>query len=147
MKKTFLIVAFCVSSVMLFAQQNNNNRRNPPQSVQRSWKKEYPNYNNDNQPWEYKNSQWHRRFTDRDHNNRNVDVYYDRNGRRTYSQSEWDRNDLPSNVRDRVRSRYRSDNYTAHRIEKPGGKFYFQITLGRNRIVYLDDNGREVRNR
>jgi hypothetical protein len=141
MKKVFLIVALCSSSMMLFAQQNH---RNPPQSVQRSWQKDYPNH--DNQTWEYRNNQWHTKYTDNDHGNRDVDVYYDRNGHRAYSQSRWDRNDLPNPVRDRIKTRYHSENYDALRIERPGRGFYFQITLGGNKKVYLDERGREVRN-
>jgi hypothetical protein len=130
---------------MLFAQQNNYHR-NPPQNVQRSWQRDYPNYNTNNS-WEYRNNRWHNRYQDRDHNNRNVDVYYDRNGRRVFWQSEWDRNDLPVVVRDRIRTRYHADNYNAYRIERPGGGFYFQITIGGNRNIYLDERGREVRHR
>ena len=146
MKKLFLIVTLCASSVLVFAQQNNN-RRMPPNSVQRSWQRDHPGYDNNNTSWEYRHNQWHTRYQDRDHNNRNVDVYYDRYGRRQYSQSEWDRNDLPDRVRERIRSRYHSDNYTAYRVERPNRGFYFQISLGRNKFVYLDERGREVRNR
>ena len=143
MKKTILLVVFCAGSVILFAQ-NNNSRRNPPQSVQRSWHRDYPN-SDDNEAWEYRNNQWHRRYTDRDHNNRSVDVYYDRYGHHVMSQTQWDRNDLPDRVRNRIRSKYRTDNYNAFRVERPGRGFYFQITLGNNRKVYLDAQGRDVR--
>jgi len=144
MKKTFLLMVFCAGSMVLFAQQNNHNRNTtPPQSVQRSWQKDYPNYNNDS--WEYRNNQWHTKYQDKDHNNRNVDVYYDRNGHRIMSQSEWDRNDLPEGVRNRMKTRYHSENYNAYRVERPGKGFYFQITLGGNKKVYLDERGREVK--
>ena len=143
MKKAIFLVVFCASTAMLFAQQTNT-RRYPPSSVQRSWQRDYPNYNNNNDAsWQYSNNRWHRSYQDRD-NNRNVDVYYDRNGRRIYAQSEWDRNNLPDRVKQRIRSRYRSDNYTAYRIERPGRGFYFQISLGGNKRVYLDERGREV---
>ena len=142
MKKAVFLVMFCASTAMLFAQQTNS-RRNPPSSVQRSWQRDYPNYNNNDASWQYSNNRWHRSYQDRD-NNRNVDVYYDRNGRRIYAQSEWDRNNLPDRVKQRIRTRYRSDNYTAYRIERPGRGFYFQISLGGNRKVYLDERGREV---
>jgi hypothetical protein len=61
------------------------------------------------------------------------------------SQSEWDRNDLPERVRDRIRSRYHSENYNAYRIERPGRGLYFQITLEGNKRIYLDERGREVK--
>src|SRR5258705_1215277 len=144
MKKTFFVMAFCASVMVLFAQQNNHHRNtSPPQTVQHSWQKDYPDYSNNS--WDYRNNQWHTKYQDRDHNNRNVDVYYDRNGRRVMSQSEWDRNDLPEGVRERVRTRYHAENYNAYRIERPGRGFYFQITLGGNRKVYLDERGREVK--
>lgn len=144
MKKIFLMTALCVSSVMVFAQ-NDNYRRMPPTSVQRSWQRDYPDHNmNQDRNWEWRNNRWHTQYQDRDHSNRNVDVYYDKNGHRMYSQSAWDRNDLPDRVRERMRNRYRTDNYTAYRVEKPGGKVYFQLTLGGGRNVYLDERGRET---
>jgi hypothetical protein len=146
MKKVFFLVVFCAGSVMLFAQQSGNNRNRAhsvPPTVQRSWQRDYPN--NNNASWDQQNNQWHTRYADRDHNNRNVDVYYDRNGRRLRSQSEWDRNDLPVAVRNRISTRYHADNYNAYRIERPGRGFFFQITLGGNKKVYLDERGREVR--
>ena len=114
-------MVFCAASTMLFAQQYRHNRDrhgSVPQEVQRSYQREYPNYNNTN--WDMQNNQWHTRYNDRDHGNRNVDVYYDRNGRRLQSQSEWDRNSLPPRVRERIRNRYHDDNYNVYRIERPG---------------------------
>ena len=147
MKNTIFLMVFCTVSVVIFAQHDDHRKTTPPQSVQRSWQKDYPNYNNNNNTaWDYRNSQWHSRYQDRDHNNRNVDVYYDRSGRRVRTESEWDRNDLPKNVQDRIRRRYHSENYSAFRVERPGRGFYFQISLGGNRKVYLDERGREVRN-
>ena len=143
MKKTFFLIAFCAGAMVLFAQQNNHHNTTPPQSVQHSWQKDYPNYSNTT--WSYSNNQWHTRYQDRDHNNRYVDVYYDKNGHRVMSQSEWDRNDLPEGVRERVKTKYHSENYHAHRIEKPGKAVYFQITLSGNKKVYLDEKGHEVK--
>src|SRR6185295_1932967 len=146
MKKAVFLIVFCASTVMVFAKTNNL-RRYPPNSVQRSWQRDYPNYNynNNDEPWEWRNNRWHRRFRDRNNNDRNIDVYYDRSGRRLYSMSDWNRDDLPVRVRERIRARYRADNYNVYRIERPGRGFYFQITLGNNRRIYLDDRGREVR--
>ena len=143
MKKTFFVIAFCAANVVLFAQNTHHHNTNPPQSVQHSWQKDYPNYSNN--AWDYRNNQWHTKYQDRDHNNSNVDVYYDRNGHRVMSQMEWNRNDLPEVVRERVRTRYHVENYNAYRVERPGRGFYFQITLGGNRKVYLDERGREVK--
>jgi len=141
MKKYFLALLFCAVSTLIFGQQRGN-RKDPPQSVQRSWKKDYPN--RDNEEWEWKNNQWRTRYKDRDNNNRNVDVYYDKNGKRKYSQTEWDRRDLPARVQNRIRTRYRTDNYSAYKVQRSSGGFYFQITLGNNRNVYLDNQGRET---
>ena len=142
MKKTFFLMAFCAAGTVLFAQQNNHHT-NPPQSVQHSWQKEYPNYGSTS--WDYRDNQWHTKYQDRDHNNRNVDVYYDRNGHRVMSLSEWNRNELPEVVRERVRTRYHAENYNAYRVERPGRGFYFQIILGGNKKVYLDEKGHEVK--
>ena len=142
MRKTIFLISLCVSSMMLFAQNDRYNRSVPPE-VQRSYQKDYPNYYN-NTTWDMRNNQWHTRYRDRDRG-RDVDVYYDRRGRRIYSQYYWDRNDLPVAVRERIRRRYHYDNYNVYRMERPGRGIYFQITLGGNRRVYLDERGREVR--
>jgi hypothetical protein len=143
MKKTIFLISLCISSMMLFAQNDHYNRSVPPE-VQRSYQKDYPDYYNNNTTWDMRNNQWHTRYRDRDRN-RDVDVYYDRRGRRIYSQYYWDRNDLPVAVRERIRRRYHYDNYNVYRMERPGRGIYFQITLGGNRRVYLDERGREVR--
>ena len=146
MKKTFFLVLSCSVSMILFAQKdryNNRNNSTPPPTVEKSYQKDYSNYNHEN--WDMRNNRWHTRYTDRDHGNRTVDVYYDRNGRRMQSESTWNRDELPQEVKDRIRRKYHDDNYQAMRIEKPGRGFYFQITLGGNRKVNLDERGREVR--
>jgi hypothetical protein len=143
MKKLIFAAFLCVTSVTLFAQQQRYHRNVPPE-VQRSYQKDYPNYN-DNASWDMRNNQWHTRYKDRDHNNRDVDVYYDRRGQRVMTQSRWDRDDLPANVREGISRRYHRDQYEAYRIERPGRGVFFQITLGGNKKVYFDENGREVR--
>ena len=143
MKKTIFLIVFCAGSMMLFAQQNRY--QNAPDQVRRSYQREYPNYNDNT--WDMRDNQWHTRYMDRDHGNRYVDIYYDRRGRRMKSQMEWNRNDLPPQVRDRIRNRYHydNDNYQVYRIERPGRGIFFQISLGRNRVIYMDERGREVR--
>lgn len=140
MKKTIFLILFCAGVMILSAQQYRNR---PPDVVVRSYQKEYRVYDN-NPTWDMQNNQWHTRYRDRDYN-RNVDVYYDQYGRRLQTGSEWNGNDLPVRVRERIRNRYRDENYSAYRIERPGRGIFFQITLGGNRRVYLDERGREVR--
>jgi len=146
MKKIFLVMALSVSSVLVFAQ-NDTYRRYPPSAVQRSWQRDYPEYYNmNNNTWQWQNNRWHTRYMDRDRN-AYTDVYYDKYGRRMSVRHEWNSNDLPVRVRERIRNRYRTDSYTVYRVERPGRGFYFQISLGGNRVIYLDERGREVRNR
>jgi hypothetical protein len=149
MKKMFFLGLFTTSSILLFAQNDKykdkkHRQENVPQVVQQSYQREYPNYNNST--WDQRNNQWHTRYMDRDHN-RNVDVYYDRSGRRVLTQSDWDRDDVPVTVKERIRRKYHDENYNVYRIERPGRGILFQITLGgnNNRRVYFDENGREVR--
>jgi uncharacterized protein YxeA len=154
MKKLVLAIALMTGTMMSFAQNRDENRdrdrdrrNNPPVTVTRSWTRDYPN-NNDVQ-WERSGNYYRARYGDRDHNNRNTYVYYDRNGRRVQSYGEWDRNDVPEVVRQRIATRYRNyPNYNVYRIERPGRGFLFQISLGSGngaRKVYYDENGREVR--
>src|SRR4029079_14408013 len=97
MKKKIFLIALSVSSIVLFAQNDRYNRynRSVPPEVQRSYQRDYPDYYDDNVTWDMRNNQWHTRYMDRNHNNRYVDVYYARRGRRVYSQYDWNRNDLP----------------------------------------------------
>ena len=141
MKKIFLVLVFCTGSTMIFAQHKEN-RKDPPAEVQRSWKKDFPD--RDNEAWEWKNNQWSTGYKDKDHNNRHVKVFYDKNGKKKYSQTEWDRKDLPAPVQNRIRSKYHMDNYSAYKVDRPAGGFYFQVTFGNNQIVYLDNQGRET---
>jgi hypothetical protein len=145
MKKVIFLIVCCACSMMLFAQQNDKYHQKAPQDVQRSWQKDYPNYNNNNESWDMRNNQWHTRYMDKDHNNRYVDVYYDKRGKRLRSESNWDRNDLPNAVRDRMRKRYHNENYKVYRIDRPGRGIFFQITWGKNNKVYFDERGREVK--
>jgi hypothetical protein len=144
MKKIIFLSVFCATSMILFAQQYDRDRRSVPPEVQRSYQRDYPNYYN-NATWDLRDNQWHTRYMDRDHGNRYVDVYYDRRGRRVLTQSYWDRNSLPVDLRERIRRRYHNDHYDVYRIERPGNRIFFQITLGGNRKIYVDERGREVR--
>jgi len=149
MKKMFFLVLLTTGSIILFAQndkyRDKNRKENVPAVVQQSYQRDYPNYNNST--WDRRNNEWHTRYMDRDHGNRYVDVYYDRNGRRMLAQSDWDRDNVPVPVRDRIRKRYHDENYNVYRIERPGRGILFQITFGgnNNRKVYYDERGREVR--
>lgn len=145
MKKVIFVAIFCAGSAVLFAQNHKQDNRKAPESVRRSYQKDHPDYKDDNSTWDMKNNQWHTRYMDKDHGNRPVDVYYDRTGRRLQSRGEWDRNDLPDAVKNRMTKRYHAENYNAYRIEKPGRGIYFQITWGTNKKVYVDEHGREVK--
>jgi hypothetical protein len=145
MKKLSFLIVFCAGSMLVFAQDHRRGNWNVPPTVEKSYHKDYPGSDNSNNSWDMKNNQWHTRYMDKDHN-RNVDVYYDRNGRRMQTQSEWTWNDLPKRAQDRVRSRYhnRHNNYNVSRIEKPGRTAFFQISWG-NTKIYVDANGRSVK--
>jgi hypothetical protein len=92
------------------------------------------------------NNEWHTRYVDRQNDNRNVDVYYDKYGRRIQTGREGDPLRLPAPLRDRISRRYHEENYSAYRIERPGKRPFYQITLAANRkVIYIDERGREVR--
>src|SRR5438477_2826968 len=98
MKKTIFSILFCASAMMLSAQQYKHNRDRPPDVVIRSYQKEYKAYNN-NPTWDMQNNQWHTKYLDKENGNRNVDVYYDKYGRRVQTGREWDPLRLPAPVR------------------------------------------------
>jgi len=145
MKKTMFLILFCAGTIMMYAQQHRYDRNRPPDMVIRSYQKEYRNYDH-NPTWDMQNNQWHTRYMDKQNGNRNVDVYYDKSGRHIQTGREWDPIKLPPMVRDQLSRKYHEENYSAYRIERPGKRPFFQITLGaNNKNVYMDDRGREVR--
>lgn len=139
----------CAGTIMLSAQEyhhhdRDRDRNQPPDVVLRSYHREFKGYGNPT--WEMQNNEWHTRYMDRENGNRNVDIYYDKYGRRIQTGREWDPVRLPAPVRDRISRRYHEENYSAYRIERPGKRAFFQITLGANRkVIYMDERGREVR--
>ena len=150
MKKICFLIVLCAGTMMLSAQDydhyhhdRDRNRNQPPDVVVKSYSREYKGYGNPN--WDLQNNEWHTRYLDRQNGNRNVDVFYDKYGRRIQTGREWDPVRLPAAVRDRISRRYHEENYSAYRIERPGKTAFFQITLGaNNKVVYMDDRGREV---
>jgi len=140
MKKIFFLIVACAFGTMVFAQYHEH--KHAPESVRNSYQKDYPDYKGT--AWDMKNNQWHTRYKDKDHENRYVDVYYDKDGRRVQSRSKWDHNDLPEAVRDRMRKKYHASDYNAYRIDRPEQGIFFQLSWG-NKKVYLDEHGNEVR--
>ena len=147
--KKVLVGLFILSVTVLFAQdnqnrdnQNRNNRNNLPPDIQRSFQKEYPHAQNAR--WNNTNGQWHGSY--RDQHNRNVDTYYDRNGQRVDTHVPYDRNDLPSPVRENADRRYHT-NYDSYRIERPNSQPLFQIILQTGGTQYMDENGKTRRYR
>jgi hypothetical protein len=148
MKKTCFLIVLCAGSIMLSAQDydhhRNRDRNQPPDVVIRSYHKEFRGYGNPT--WDMQNNEWHTRYVDKQNDNRNVDVYYDKYGRRIQTGREWDPLRLPAPLRDRISRRYHEENYSAYRIERPGKRPFYQITLAANRkVIYIDERGREVR--
>ena len=139
------LILFCAGTIMMYAQQHRYDRNRPPDMVIRSYQKEYKAYNN-NPIWDMQNNQWHTKYLDKENGNRNVDVYYDKYGRRIQTGREWDPLRLPAPVRERISNRYHEENYSAFKIERPGKIPFYQITLAANKkVVYIDEGGREVR--
>ena len=159
MKQIFALLLVVMSISSLSAQdrdsrnrnddRNRNYNRDVPQSVQRSFQRDNPNYNN--VQWSKSGNQWHATYPDRNYNDRNSEIYYNRNGRMVDRHIQWNQNEIPQNVRQNIYSRYHVNNgYNVYRIERPNSQPLFQVRLnigGQNRDVYMDQNGREVRYR
>ena len=63
----------------------------PPPPVRVSFERDFPGSNN--VQWDLRNDQWHANY--RDKNNRDVDTYYDVNGRRVERHFVWVRRNTP----------------------------------------------------
>ncbi len=145
MKQT-IFALLLLSSCMAFAQRrhrdNDQNNTTPPPSVQQNFQRENPNQN---ARWSRTNNQWHAIY--KDNNNRDVETYYDGYGRKRDSHIAWNRNDVPRDLDNKINRTYHTRNYNAVRIERPNSAPLFQILLnlggGRNRTVYMDEQGRQ----
>lgn len=135
--KTIFFSLLLLCSTTLFAQVDHR-----PTSVRRGFEKDYPSVSN--AQWEMRSGQWHGNF--RDNNNRNVDVYYDRYGKRMDSRIAWNRNDFPKDLDTRVHSRYHvNGDYQVFRIERPRSTPLFEIRIGGRKPIYMDEHGTERR--
>jgi hypothetical protein len=68
-----------------------------------------------------------------------------------YSRVEWDRKNLPSDYDNRIRKKYHTANYRITRVERPNNQpSLFELIFnigGRNKTVYTDERGNEVKYR
>jgi hypothetical protein len=77
-----------------------------------------------------------------------MDIYYDNDGNRRATHTEWNRSDVPQNVDDRINRRYHTNgDYKVERIERPASRPLFQIRIGTRRPVYMDEDARRRRYR
>jgi hypothetical protein len=149
MKKIILMLLFAAVGLMAVAQsgkykvKNGHIKRKAPSTVIQSYQKDYPTYYNNNTTWEWRNNAWHTRYRDTDHNNRNVDVYYDNNGNRVVTESDWDNDDVPATLRDKIKTSYNTQNYKVYRIDRPTTGTVYRVSLNGKRYYY-DENGNIV---
>src|SRR6202049_793718 len=138
MKKLFFSLLL-LNSTVIFAQKDRNN---VPSSVKQTFQRENPTVRD--AQWNQTNGQWHANY--KDNNNRNVDAYYDGNGRRRDTHIAWDKKDVPQVVDSRINRTYHANgNYKVERIERPGSTPLFKIgiqTGSKNRTLYMDEQGR-----
>jgi hypothetical protein len=148
MKK--IVFAFVILAIgrIGFAQNHRGQQQQqqPPTNVQRSFQRDYPQANDTR--WSRNGNQWNANFTDRSPNdNGAMSSHYDHNGRHLDSHIPYDRNDVPSNIRERMERRYpHGRDYRYTRIEDYGGQPLFQIHLnigGQPKTMYVDEQGRE----
>lgn len=144
MKKVIFFTLFVLTLGGQIAAQDRH--RQAPASIRRSFQRDYPEARDPR--WSSTNHQWHANFEDHSSYDRGEMVaHYDRYGHHVDSHIPYDRNDVPPAVIERTERNYPGGRgYTYTRIEHPGWQPLFQVNLnlrGRNRTLYLDDNGRE----
>ncbi len=138
MKKIFFAFLILGSTATTVVAQNYRNQ--PPPTVRDQFNRDNPDRKAN---WRRDNNDW--RASYRDNNNRNVEAYYGRDGRMRATHTTWSRREIPSEVDNRIYRMYRTRNYRATRIDRPNEQPLFQISLnfgGRNRVVYMDEQGR-----
>ena len=146
MNKVILSVLFVLTLAGQLAAQDRHQQA--PAAIQRSFQRDYPEARNPQ--WSSDHGQWHANFEDHSRYDRGEMVaHYNQYGHHIDSHIPYDRNDVPPVVIHKTERTYPgARDYSYTRIEHPGGQPLFQVSLnlqGRNRTVYLDDNGREKR--
>jgi hypothetical protein len=166
MKKIIFSLMLLISSTVLYAQErekerdrdrnkekeyrddrNYNARGNVPSNVWNSFHRDYPNA--DNPRWDRNGRGWVATYQDRNYNNREVQSYYDRKGRRMDSHTAWDRRDMPGDFDQRFTNRYHPQgDYRVYRIDRANGPIVYQVIMddgGRTRTIYTDQYGNEIK--
>lgn len=145
MKKMLFVVAALGIGRMAHGQDHRSQQQ-VPTNVQRSFQRDYPQASDTR--WSRNGSQWNANFIDRSpSDNGEMVSHYDHNGRHLDSHIPYNRNDVPSMVRDRMEKRYpHGRDYRYTRIEQYRGQPLFQVRLnigGQQKTTYVDDQGRE----
>jgi hypothetical protein len=154
MKKLLMGLLILSVTTTVFAQNDRNSRRNRnmnqsnnttvPDPVRQSFQRDNPNVRDPQ--WSNTNGQWRGVYKDRD--NKDVETYYENDGRRVDTHIRYNQTELPPQVRDRAERRYHTTgNYDAYRIERPNSQPLFQLRIQSGRTIYLDENGRKRRYR
>lgn len=143
-KLLFIIVILGIGRIAM--GQDHRGQQQVPANVQRSFQKQYPQANDAH--WSRSGNRWSANFTDRSpRDNGEMVSHYDNNGRYLDSHIPYDRNDVPSNIRNRMEKRYpHGRDYSYTRIEHDGGQPLFQVSLnigGQRKTTYVDDQGRD----
>ena len=144
--KQILVVIAVLAIGRIAVGQDRRGQQQVPANVQRSFQRDYPQASDTR--WTRNGSQWNANFTDRSPKDNGAMVsHYDHNGRHLDSHIPYDRNDVPSTVRDRMEKRYpHGKDYRYTRIEHSGGQPLFQVRLnigGQAKTTYVDEQGRE----
>jgi hypothetical protein len=140
-----LILLLLVASLPALAQRDRGDQ-SVPNTVQHNFKRDYPDAKDTR--WSSAGGEWHADFTDHSPQDRGEMVaHYDRTGHHIDSHIPYDRNDVPSPVIHNIEKRYPgASDHSFTRIEKPGTKPVFQVTMnlgGKRTNKYVDDQGRE----
>lgn len=145
MKKILFVVAI-LGIAKLSMGQDRRDQQQVPARVQQSFQRDYPKASDTR--WSRNGNQWNANFTDRGpEDNGEMVSHYDHNGRHLESRIPYDRNDVPTTVRDRMERKYpHSRDYRYTRIERHGAEPLFQVRLnigGTQKTAYTDEQGRE----
>jgi hypothetical protein len=141
MKKSLFTILLGFGVVFGFTQ----NHHTPPKNVSQSFQKEYPQ--SKPSQWNQSNGGWSVSFKDNDHNNGEATAYFDASGKYEETHIPYDKQDVPSTVKNHVQSSYgASDKYDYTRIDNPDGKSVYKTQVkhkNQNKTIYLDNDGHE----
>lgn len=142
MKNTLLAIGFALLGDVASAQSSHHTA---PEQVRQSFGRNFPQASDAH--WTHSGGQWNATFDDRSSEDRGEMVaHFREDGRYVESHIPYAESDVPHDVNESARRRYRHGHYHVTMIDHPSRPDVYEVrgeVNGRQRTSYYDEHGRE----